>query len=590
MTIASNTLTNNRLEWQSLLPDVTPYQAIFDTAAQLAPVSFASIQPRLENALTLFCHPQSPPRFMLLKAQETREYLALIAQAVEQLQPQNTAFKGSHYVIQGSKASVEPASQGDEPFAAGGACVFQEWVEPEQLFGCVRIHNDEINLQPGLVHQANGGVLILSARSLLAQPLLWLRLKQMITQRQFHWVSPDETRPLPITIPAMPLELRLIVVGDRHGLADFHDIEPELSEQSVYGEYEEDLQLTEIDDMVQWCGYVNSLIEEQQLPPLAADAWYPLMIQAVRHSGDQGNLPLSPLWLGQQLSEAALYVEEECITAKAFEAALNAREWRESYLAERMQDEIELGQILIETEGEVVGQINGLSVLEYPGHPRSFGEPSRISCVVHLGDGEFTDVERKAELGGNLHAKGMMIMQAFLISELELDQPLPFSASIVFEQSYGEVDGDSASLAELCALISALSLQPITQQIAVTGSVDQFGNVQPIGGVNEKIEGFFEVCQRRGLTGKQGIILPATNVRHLCLHQDVVDAVREGQFHLWAVNSAAEALPLLTGYPYSDEQQPNLLAAIQERIAQVNPQERRRWPWPLRWLNWFNHG
>jgi Lon-like ATP-dependent protease len=583
-------LTNNRLEWQSLLPDVTPYQAIFDTAAQLAPVSFASIQPRLENALTLFCHPQSPPRFMLLKAQETREYLALIAQAVEQLQPQNTAFKGSHYVIQGSKVSVEPASQGDEAFAAGGACVFQEWIEPEQLFGCVRIHNNEISLQPGLVHKANGGVLILSARSLLAQPLLWLRLKQMITQRQFHWVSPDETRPLPIAIPPMPLELRLIVVGDRHGLADFHDIEPELSEQAVYGEYEEDLQLTEIDDMVQWCGYVNALIDEKQLPPLATDAWYPLMVQAVRHSGDQGNLPLSPLWISQQLSEAALYAEEESITAKAFEAALNAREWRESYLAERMQDEIELGQILIETEGEVVGQINGLSVLEYPGHPRSFGEPSRISCVVHLGDGEFTDVERKAELGGNLHAKGMMIMQAFLISELELDQPLPFSASIVFEQSYGEVDGDSASLAELCALISALSSQPITQQIAVTGSVDQFGNVQPIGGVNEKIEGFFEVCQRRGLTGKQGIIMPATNVRHLCLRQDVVDAVREGQFHLWAVDSAAEALPLLTGYPYSDEQQPNLLAAIQERIAQVNPQERRRWPWPLRWLNWFNHG
>jgi Lon-like ATP-dependent protease len=169
-----------------------------------------------------------------------------------------------------------------------------------------------------------------------------------------------------------------------------------------------------------------------------------------------------------------------------------------------------------------------------------------------------------------------------------LSNRLPFSASIVFEQSYGEVDGDSASLAELCALISALSQQPITQQIAVTGSVDQFGNVQPIGGVNEKIEGFFEVCVRRGLTGKQGVVLPATNVRHLCLRQDIVDAVREGQFHLWAVESAAEALPLLTGCLYSDEQQPNLLAAIQERIAQVSLQERRH-PWPLRWLNWFNH-
>jgi len=583
-------LTNNRLEWQSLLPDVTPYRAIFATASQLAPVPFAAIQPRLENALALFCNPQSPLRFMLLKAQEIREYLALIARAVQQLPPQNTTCKGIHYVIQGSKISVEAASRGDQPFAASGCCVFKEWVEPEQLFGCVRFHNDEISLQPGLVHQANGGVLILSARSLLAQPLLWLRLKQMITQRQFHWVSPDETRPLPITIPPMPLELRLIVVGDRHGLADFHDIEPEISEQAIYGEYEDCLQLSEIGDMSQWCCYVNSVIAEQQLPAMAADAWPLLMTHAVRYSGDQGILPLSSQWISQQLAEAALYTKENVITAKAFKAALSAREWRESYLAERMQREIELGQILIETEGKTVGQINGLSILDYPGHPRSLGEPSRISCVVHLGDGEFTDVERKAELGGNLHAKGMMIMQAFLISELELDHPLPFSASIVFEQSYGEVDGDSASLAELCALISALSRQPINQQIAVTGSVDQFGNVQPIGGVNEKVEGFFEVCLRRGLTGKQGVILPATNVRHLCLGQDVVNAVREGQFHLWAVNSVAKALPLLTGYAYSDEQQPNLLAAIQERISQANPQERRCWPWPLRWLSWFNNG
>jgi len=589
LTIASNTLTNNRLEWQSLLPAATPYQAIFDSAAQLAPVAFSAIQPRLENALTLFLHPLSLPRFMLLKAQETREYLALIARAAEELQPQNTV-KGSHYVIEGDTVSIKNALRGDEPFAAGGACVYQEWVEPEQLFGCVRMHNGAITLQPGLVHQANGGVLILSARALLAQPLLWLRLKQMITQRQFQWLTPDETRPLPISIPPMPLELRLIVVGDRHGLADFHDMEPEVCGQAVYGEYEDDLQLTEPDDMVQWCGYINSVVAEQQLPPLAADAWQPLMVQAVRHTGDQGNLPLSPLWVSQQLSEAALYAEEEQITAKALEAALNAREWRESYLAERMQDEIELGQIMIETEGEVIGQINGLSVLDYPGHPRSFGEPSRISCVVHLGDGEFTDVERKAELGGNLHAKGMMIMQAFLISELDLDQQLPFSASIVFEQSYGEVDGDSASLAELCALISALSQQPITQQIAVTGSVDQFGNVQPIGGANEKIEGFFEVCLRRGLTGKQGVILPASNVRHLCLRPDVVEAVRVGQFHLWAVDSVAEALPLLTGYPFAEEQQPSLLAAIQERIAQAMLPERRPLPWPLRWLNWFSRG
>lgn len=590
MTIASITLTNNRLEWQSLLPNTTPYEALFATASQLEPVAFSAYQPRLENGMTLFCHPQSQPRFMLIKAQESTDYLALIAQAVKALQPEASNLLGGDYLVHGHHVTWQSAQHGDERFAAQSTCLYQEWVEPEQLFGCVRMYKDQITLQPGLVHQVNGGVLILSVRALQAQPLMWLRLKQMIVQQRFDWLSTDETRPLPVHIPSMPLDLRLILVGDRLGLADFHDMEPELGDLAIYGEFEAELPLVDIEGMALWCGYINTLLQQKQLPALSADAWPVLFRQAVRYSGDQGSLPLCPQWLTQQLAEAALYAENDTISANALEAALNARNWRQNYLAERMQDEIELGQILVETEGHVVGQINALSVLEYPGHPHAFGEPARISCVVHLGDGEFVDVERKAELGGNHHAKGMMIMQAFLMSELELDQPLPFSASIVFEQSYGEVDGDSASLAELCALVSALSQQPINQQIAVTGSVDQFGNVQPIGGVNEKIEGFFETCQRRGLTGNQGVILPTTNVRHLCLNQAVVEAVQKGQFHLWAVDTVAEALPLLTGVTYDDEQQPSLLGAIQERIAQINPQDKRRWPWPLRWLNWFNQG
>ncbi|MDN0085992.1 Lon protease family protein [Yersinia nurmii] len=583
-------MTNNRLEWQSLLPNTTPYEALFATATQLAPVSFAAYQPRLENGLTLFCHPLSKPRFMLIKAQESGDYLNLLSQAIKELQANETpALAGGDYLVHGHQVSWQPAQQGNEAFAAKSTCLCQEWIEPEQLFGCVRIHKDTVSLQPGLVHHANGGVLILSVRSLLAQPLMWLRLKQMVTQQRFEWHSPDETKPLPLHIPSMPLDLRLVLVGDRLGLGDFHDMEPELGELAIYGEFEAELPLLDEEGMALWCGYINGLVQQNHLPPLSADAWPVLFKQAIRHSGDQGSLPLCPQWLTRQLAEAAMYAEEDEITGNSLDVAANNRDWRQNYLAERMQDEIELGQILIETEGAVVGQINGLSVLEYPGHPRAFGEPARISCVVHMGDGEFVDVERKAELGGNLHAKGMMIMQAFLNAELELDQPMPFSASIVFEQSYGEVDGDSASLAELCALISALSQQPINQQIAVTGSVDQFGNVQPIGGVNEKIEGFFEVCQRRGLTSHQGVILPSTNVRHLCLHQSVVEAVQNGQFHLWAVDSVTEALPLLTGLPYADEQQTSLLGIIQERIAQMNPQDRRR-PWPLRWLNWFNQG
>ncbi|MDY4323443.1 Lon protease family protein [Pectobacterium brasiliense] len=577
-----DTLTSNRLSWQHLLPNNTPYQTLFTQAAQLAPAEFSAIQSRLADSLTLFCHPRSPSRFMLLKAQENDEYMALIARALSAIRPDSGAIHGSKYIIEGRHIRVEPATQPEDNFAAQQLCGYQEWIEPEQLFGCVRSFHDEITLHPGLIHQLNGGTLILSARTLLAQPLMWLRLKQIMAEGIYRWQSPDERKPLPVDVPPMPLDIRLIILGDRESLADIHDMEPELGEHAIYGEFEAQLQLIETDDMARWCSYINALCSENQLPLLDTDAWPALVNVAIRYSGDQGNLPLCPRWLIGQLKYASLYARDGQITEQALVDAVAARQWREGYLRERMQDEIELGQILIETEGEVVGQINGLSVLEFPGYPVAFGEPTRISCVVHAGDGEFTDVERKAELAGNLHAKGMMIMQAFLITELELDQQLPFSASMVFEQSYSEVDGDSASLAELSALVSALSLRPINQQFAVTGSVDQFGNVQPIGGVNEKIEGFFEVCQRRGLTGTQGVVLPAANLRHLCLQEDVVEAVREGKFHLFPVETAPEALSLLTNCAYDDEQQPNLLSAIRERIGQLTPQERRRFPWFFR--------
>ncbi|MEC5321482.1 Lon protease family protein [Brenneria populi subsp. brevivirga] len=575
-------MTSNRLAWQHLLPDHTPYQTLFAQAAQLSPAEFSVIQPRLSDSLTLFCHPRSPSRFMLLKALEDGEYMALIERAVNAIRPKTNALFGSQYRVEGSVVRIQPATQSADNFASQGGCLHQEWIEPEQLFGCMRYFQGEVALTPGLIHKVNGGTLILTARTLLAQPLMWLRLKQIVTEGVYRWLSPDERKPLPIDIPPMPLDVRLIIIGDRESLGDVHDIEPELSERSVYGEFETQLQLIDAGDMERWCAYINALCQENHLPRLAADAWPEFFKQAVRYSGDQGCLPLCPLWLTHQIKYAALYAQSQEIAAQTLIDAAAARRWREGYLRERMQDEIELGQILIETDGYVIGQVNGLSVLEYPGYPIIFGEPTRISCVVHPGDGEFTDVERKAELGGNLHAKGMMIMQAFLISELELDQQLPFSASIVFEQSYGEVDGDSASLAELSALISALALQPINQQIAVTGSVDQFGNVQPIGGVNEKIEGFFEVCQRRGLTGQQGVVLPAANLRHLCLNEEVIAAVREGQFHIFPVDTAPEAISLLTNMAYNDAHQPNLLSAIRERIGQLIPQERRRFPWFFR--------
>ncbi|MBK4723992.1 AAA family ATPase [Pantoea agglomerans] len=586
-------MTNNRLEWRALQPDTERFQHLLSQAYAADTECFASVQARLFNGLSLLLQTPAKVPLMLVKSPESAEYLALLQDILSSLTVDDddvAPLFGGQYDISEHAVSWRPAENAVDNFASEGGVHQAEWIETEQLFGCVRIHQSTITLSPGLVHRANGGVLILSMRALMAQPLLWLRLKQIMVNQRFDWYSQDETRPLPLAIPSMPMQFRLVLVGERDVLADFQDMEPELAGLSLYSEFEDNIQLVDEEEFNHWLQWVQSVAHSFGYPSPAPDFWPVLIREAARYTGDQDTLPLDPQWLGRQLQEAALYSEDNQLTAENLQDALSTREWREGFLPERIRDEILLDQILIETDGEMIGQINALSVMEFPGHPRAFGEPSRISCVVHVGDGEFTDVERKAELGGNIHAKGMMIMQAWLIAELELEQQLPFSASIVFEQSYSEVDGDSASLAELCALISALASQPLNQQLAVTGSVDQFGRVQPVGGLNEKIEGFFHICNQRTLSGTQGVIIPAANVRHLSLQQEVVDAVREGKFHLWAVSSVDEALPLLTGVEWDKETGACLLRSIQDRIAQILHPEPRHRPWPLRWLNWFTPG
>lgn len=581
-------MTINTLSRRFLAPATEAFQALF-AQPELASENdtlFSELQARLHYALEQFLHPQGISPFLLVKAPEEKEYLQLLAQTIDSLRDSDeSALTGVSYQVNGSKVSVTPAQSIDDNFASRSPVIFADWVEAEQLFGCVRQFNGEVSLQPGLVHHANGGILILSLRTLMAQPLLWMRLKNQVTQQRFNWLTFDDARPLPVSIPTMPLKLKVVLMGDRDSLADLQEMEPELAETALYSEFEDNLQITDEDTLKQWCQWVWSVAREKSLPGLAADAWPLLMQEGARDTGDQEIMPLCPLWIARQLREAAPFTENDLINAEQLKTMLTQRQWREGFLAERMLDEILLEQILIETEGECIGQINALSVLDFPGHPRPFGEPSRISCVVHIGDGEFIDVERKAELGGNLHAKGMMLMQAFLMAELDLDQQLPFSASLTFEQSYSEVDGDSASMAELCALISALANVPINQSIAMTGSVDQFGRAQPIGGLNEKIEGFFAICAQRGLTGKQGVIIPSANVRHLSLATEVQEAVEAGEFSIWAIDDIGDALPLLTQLNWDGEGQ-TLLQTIQERIAQATQQEPRyRYPWPLRWLN-----
>ena len=583
-------MTITKLAWRDLVPDTDSYQEVFaqphvtdDTDTLLS-----DTQPRLQFALEQLLQHWTTSSFMLVKAPEELEYINLIAQAARPLHSDAGSLTGGHYDISGHTIRYRTAETAEDNFATLTQVVCADWVEAEQLFGCLRQFNGEITLQPGLVHQANGGVLVISLRTLLAQPLLWMRLKAIVSHERFDWVAFDESRPLPVSVPPMPLKLKVVLVGERESLADFQDMEPELAEQAIYSEFEDNLQIVDAETMTQWCQWVTHTATRNNLPYPAPDTWQVLIREAVRYTGEQDTLPLNPLWITRQFKEVAPLCEGETCNAEQFSLMLTQREWREGFLAERMQDEILQEQILIETEGERIGQINALSVIEFPGHPRAFGEPSRISCVVHIGDGEFTDIERKAELGGNIHAKGMMIMQAFLMSELQLEQQIPFSASLTFEQSYSEVDGDSASMAELCALISALADVPVNQSIAITGSVDQFGRAQPVGGLNEKIEGFFAICQQRELTGTQGVIIPSANVRHLSLQPALLQAVEEEKFTIWAVDDVTDALPLLLNLVWDGEGQTTLMQTIQERIATATQQEgRHRFPWPLRWLNWI---
>lgn len=581
----TNTLTSNRLEWPVLQPNTDNFfpNASLNAADEDSD-TLLSLQARLSDALySVQKRPFSARALLLVRCVEHNNYLSLLARLFEKLAPSDNALHEIGDVSNTHEIDRQNVHADGVSFVGKGGVHYADWIEFEQLFGCVRLFGTQISLQEGLLHRANGGTLILSLRTLLMQPLLWARLKKVFTNQRIEWFSQDERRPLPAALPSSPLHIKLVLCGDQDAMSQFQENEPDLTASAIYGEFEEKCEVQDDHHRRLWCRWVDEIAQQLNVKSIASDGWPVLVREAVRYTGDQTLLPLCPIWIGEQLWEAGR--EGEDLTAKTLEEAFRRRTWRENYLAEQYYNDILQGQVFIETEGDVIGQINGLSVVSVYGHPRAFGEPSRISCVVHVGDGEVIDVDRKVELGGTLHAKGSLIMQAFLMAELQLEQQLPFSASLVFEQSYAETDGDSASLAELCVLISALAKRPITQQIAVTGAIDQRGFVQPVGGLNEKIEGFFHLCHKRGLTGEQGVIIPAANVRHLSLTQNVVDAVYERKFHLWAIDQIDEAVLLLMGLPWSQAPHTSsLLQIIHERIAQFQQLDSRR-SFLSRWLN-----
>ncbi|TXR54588.1 Lon protease family protein [Reinekea thalattae] len=406
-------------------------------------------------------------------------------------------------------------------------------------------------IRPGSLLRANGGYLILDAEKLLLEPFAWDALKLALKTRELKMESPFVDASLMHAVTLCPesikLNVKVILIGSRDIYYQLQEWDPEFMELfRVPVDFDSFIPSSQdnIDNLIL---RIKDYGEEKGLKPLTVDALEKLIEFSLREAEHQNRLSAQVVRVFKVFAEAdfiSRHKEARHIDASHVCAALEAAEYRNGRIADQMLMEIEEGTILIDTEGERVGCVNGLTVMEI-GESR-FGSPARITSTVHVGGKGVVDIEREVELGQSLHSKGVMILSGFLGHEFGRTFPLTLSSHIAMEQSYGYIDGDSATVAEYSSLISAITQVPIKQGFAITGSMNQLGEVQAIGGVNEKIEGFFKLCQLRGLTGQQGVIVPQDNVKHLMLHQDVIDAVQAGKFHIYAVKHVYQALHILT--------------------------------------------
>ncbi len=415
-------------------------------------------------------------------------------------------------------------------------------------------------IKPGALHRANGGYLILDARQLLPQPYAWDGLKRALRSREVRIEPLGQALSLVSTVSLepepIPLDEKVVLIGERLLYYLLYQYDPDFGELfKVEADFNEEMARTSENNLL-YARLIGTMARKEELRPFDRGAVARVIERSTRMAGDAEKLSTHMLSIADLLREADYWADvagNNVVTTDDVQRAIDAQIHRADRLQERVQEQIQRGTILIDTTGERVGQVNGLSVIGLGNF--AFGQPSRITARARLGKGEVVDIEREVELGGPIHSKGVLILSGFLGARYAAKRPLSLSASLVFEQSYGGVEGDSASMAELCALLSALAEVPIKQSWAMTGSVNQHGEAQPIGGVNEKIEGFFDVCclQGRGLTGKQGVIIPASNVQHLMLRQDIVEAVEAGQFHVYPVRTVDQAMELLTGIPAGEQ-------------------------------------
>jgi lon-related putative ATP-dependent protease len=409
-------------------------------------------------------------------------------------------------------------------------------------------------IKPGVLHRANGGYLILDALKVLSNPYAWEGLKRALQFRQIRIESPAQTMGATSTVSLEPepiaLDVKVVLMGDRRLYYLLAQNDPDFNELfKIAADFDEEF-VRDDETTAQYARLIADIARDEGLLPFDRSGVCRVVEHAARLAGDSERVTAQMRAIVDLLQEAdhhARREEAKLVGAAHVQQAIDAQVYRADRVRTRMLQEMLRETILIDTGGARVGQVNGLSVLSLGTF--SFGQPSRITATVHMGDGEVIDIEREVDLGGPLHSKGVLILSGFLRGRYAQRHPLSLGASLVFEQSYGGVDGDSASSAELYALLSAIAGAPIAQCFAVTGSVNQFGQVQAIGGVNEKVEGFFDLCRERGLTGGQGVLIPLANVKHLMLRRDVVEAVAAGRFAIYPITTIDEGIEVLTGLP-----------------------------------------
>jgi len=415
--------------------------------------------------------------------------------------------------------------------------------------------SDHTMLKPGSVHQANGGYLVLNARDVLVSPPVWEGLKRVIRNREIRLEDPAEQsgffvpqglRPEPI-----PLNIKVIITGDEstYRLLTTMDNEDFWDLFKVKAEFDNKVDITP-DNVDAYCAFICRTCDDEGLRAFDSDGAARVIEHAARMVSDQKKLSTRFGQIKDLLIEADYWAGQDSsslVLGKHVEQALTQKVHRLNQVEERVQEMVEDGSLLLDFTGSVVGQVNGLAVYDLGDF--SFGRPSRITAQTFTGREGVINIEREASLSGRTHDKGVLILSGYLGAKFGQERPLTLSTSLCFEQSYDGIDGDSASSTELYAIMSSLSGLPLKQNIAVTGSVNQKGEIQPIGGVNQKVEGMYDVCRIAGLTGDQGVMVPHQNLRNLMLRSDVVQAIKEGRFHIYSVKTIDEGLEILTGCP-----------------------------------------